>query len=308
MTERSGRIGPAGSVGDLLRRPATALTRMRRVVRRATARVPRDPVIVLGNQKSGTSAIAGLLGLAADVPARIDIPRANKRGQWRPLAEGRLDFDGLVRGNREAFAHRIVKEPNLTLFADDVLRRFPAARLVFVVRDPRDNVRSILNRLGLPGDREELPAGTVAGLPDSWPLVVDGRWIGIDGDTYVDRLAGRWNRMVDTWRRHRERMILVRYEDFMVDRVAAIERLAESVGLPVRRDVSTDVDRRFQPPGDRGVRWLDFFGAANLERIEGRCREGMEELGYAASDRGPGPADAGGAGTGGMEDRPCASR
>jgi hypothetical protein len=254
--------------------------RCRRVVRRWTARIPDAPVFVLGNQKSGTSAIASLLGLATGLDARIDLPRANRRRMYPAITRGELGFDRFIRLNRESFAHGIVKEPNLTPLLEPLLARFPRSPVVFVVRDPRANLRSILQRLGLPCDIEDLSDERIVATPGSWPLVLDGRWLGIDGETVIDQLAGRWMLLLETFRRHRDRVVLLRYEDFMIDRREATEALAGRLGLPVRHDVSAEVDRAFQPRGDASVSWRTFFGDRNLTRINDRCRAGMVELGY----------------------------
>lgn len=262
-------------------RPRTSLvSRLARVARRATARVPDAPVFVVGNQKSGTSAVAGLLGLATDLPACIDLPRANRRRMYLPLHAGEFGMDRFIALNRESFAHPIVKEPNLTPFLGPLLERFPRSPVVFVVRDPRDNLRSILQRLDLPGDAEDLPAERIAATPGSWPLVLDGRWLGIAGDTAIEQLAGRWSHLVDVWRFFRDRIELLRYEDFMRDRRGCIESLAGRLGLEVRSDIAGEVDRPFQPRGDASVGWRTFFGQRNLDRIIADCRRGMEELGY----------------------------
>jgi MoaA/NifB/PqqE/SkfB family radical SAM enzyme len=43
------------------------------------------------------------------------------------------------------------------------------------------------------------------------------------------------------------------------------------------------LDVQFQPAGDKGVRWDDFFGPANLAAIERICGSRMAELGYKTS-------------------------
>ena len=45
-------------------------------------------------------------------------------------------------------------------------------------------------------------------------------------------------------------------------------------------DVQDELDRPFQPAGDRSVTWIDFFGPQNLARIESICGEEMRALGY----------------------------
>jgi len=169
-------------------------------VRDAMARPAGDPVFVLGNQKSGTTAIAALLGLATGEPATLDLRRETRHDFYRRITSGEVHFDRLVRRNALDFSRRIVKEPNLTLFYPQLRRRFPAARFAFVLRDPRDNIRSILDRVELPGDLQRLEPGRLAHVDPGFALVMDGTWCGItSGGHYVDKLAARWNACLDVY-------------------------------------------------------------------------------------------------------------
>jgi hypothetical protein len=42
------------------------------------------------------------------------------------------------------------------------------------------------------------------------------------------------------------------------------------------------VDQQFQPKGDRGISWNDFFAPESLNAIERICRAEMDLLGYEA--------------------------
>jgi hypothetical protein len=252
------------------------------------ARPDPMPVFVLGNQKSGTSAIAALLGLATGLSTAVDLRREMERQTWLRLRRGDLSFGRFVRRNGLDFSCSIVKEPNLTFFCDELLTHFPAARFVFVLRDPRDNVASILDRLGIPGDLEVLADEHRGGVDPGSELVLDGHWLGIEaGAHYVDRLAARWNACADVYLTRPRDLMLVRYEDFLADKVGAIERLAVRLGLEVQHDVGARVDEPFQPAGTRSPDWATFFGEDNLRRIERICCERMQDLGYAMSDEGP---------------------
>ena len=50
--------------------------------------------------------------------------------------DGQIDFQDMVRRHRFYFSTELIKEPNMTFFADRVLTAFPQARYVFIVRDP----------------------------------------------------------------------------------------------------------------------------------------------------------------------------
>jgi hypothetical protein len=107
--------------------------------------------------------------------------------------------------------------------------------------------------------------------------------MGLEGENYIDLLAERWKRAAAIYRENRDAMDLVRFEDFLDDKVRVICRLAETLDLEPVRDISDKVDVQFQPRGNRDVSWLEFFGAHNLRRIERICCHEMAELGYATS-------------------------
>lgn len=270
-----------GSPGLRLR-----LYRMRESLRdtwRAMRSTPHaDPVLVLGTQKSGTSAIAGLLGIATRLPATIDLRRDFERPLAPAVAAGRCTFARFLRRHAEAFSNPIVKDPNLTFLLPRILDRWPDARLVFVRRDPVQTVRSVLDRLGIPGDLEALEAASLESVPPGWRCVLDSRWcerLAPDGDRsrgplhYVEELARRCllaDRVASRSLASRsDRTIEVRYEAFRDDKIASIGSLAERLGLELRdRDaLAAAVDRPFQPAGRAaGVDPERFFGA-NLARL-----------------------------------------
>lgn len=157
---------------------------------------------------------------------------------------------------------------------------FPRARFVFVLRDPRDNIRSILNRLKIPGNLPQLTDQYRESLPTAWELIVDMRWLGASGEHYIEWLAERWNLTTDVFLRYQDRMLLSTYEEFLQDKHGEIERLVQSLGLKPVKDIMSKIDVQFQPAGNRNVKWLDFFGSANLDRIEQICAERMRLLNY----------------------------
>lgn len=244
------------------------------------------PLFVLGNQKSGTTAIAALLARATGKSVTLDLTREVWTPTYFQIPCGALSFDDFVDRNRWGFSREIVKEPNLTLFHPELEGRFPGASYLFVVRDPRDNIRSMLNRLKIPGDLDVLPDGAVSTAnPEStpgWVHVFEGDWRGIGGSHYIDRLAHRWRFCFELYRSHAADMTLCRYEDFAIDKLATIARLAEALGYPVVRDVSDRLDVQYRHRGDNSQSWTGFFGQENLARIESICAEGIEKMGYPA--------------------------
>jgi hypothetical protein len=254
--------------------------RMDRVGREWLATVNESPVLVLGNQKSGTTAIAVLLAERTGQSVTWDLSIGHD-ALLTDIHGGTAPIDDLVDEEVLAFSHDVIKDPNLTLLFEPLKERFPQARFAMIVRDPRDNIRSILDRLDLPGDRTQLTGEERASLPEGWRRVINGDDFGVVGDTYIDRLAERWTRMARTYLDNASDFALIRYEDFLDGKVSAIDSLASRLGLPIENPIQDQVDRQFQPRGQRrDVDWLSIYGERNLERIERRCGKAMQALGY----------------------------
>ncbi|HDQ41846.1 MAG TPA: sulfotransferase, partial [Desulfonatronum sp.] len=184
------------------------------------------------------------------------------------------------RRNRLDFSRKIIKEANLTPFYDQLTTRFPLARFVFIVREPVDNIRSLLNRWDLPGDKKHLSAKEMREIKKSWHILFNGEWLGLNGDGYIEMMAERWRYLADIYLKNSERMALIRYEDFRADKQNAIKALAKKLDLPAENDISGLLNVQFQPRGRRDTNLAEFFGAENLRTIERICGRHMEQLGY----------------------------
>lgn len=287
----SGCSGVPALVSEADQTPKVALVRTflgaakrkaRRLYHRAASLVARPnplAIIGIGNQKSGTTAIVALLARHTNSSVTLDLPGIAGEVKVR-LKAGEVSFESFVRRNASELSRDIIKEPNLTFFYNELKRTFPRARYLMIVRDPRQNIRSILNRLQLPGDLEWLDREWMARVHPNWKADIDGKWLGLTGANYIEVLAARWNLSADVYLNHRDEMVLVRYEDFDAAKAAVITDLARRLELPAKRDITGEVDRQYQPRGDRGVPLNTFFGPKNLERIVRCCSERMAQFGY----------------------------
>ena len=273
---------------DLVRRRARlGSLRLRRGVRGLAARPREAPVFVLGHQKSGTSAVAALLAELTGSSAAIDLFEETRSPAIDRVVRGEMSLERYLRRNRLDFSRQIVKEASLTFLYPQLAARFPGARFVFVVREPLANLKSVLDRLGLPGDLERLSEEQLAAMPPGWRLVFDPGWLGLPAGSPVELLAGRWRRCAETYLASPHSFHLVRYDDFRAAKLTTLEALAGELGLEPRNDISARLDVQFQPAGDRSVPPERFFGAAVRERVERICGEPARRLGYRVVDLPP---------------------
>ncbi|WP_299412680.1 sulfotransferase [Acaryochloris sp. IP29b_bin.148] len=251
----------------------------RRFLQTYTSRIYPNPIIILGHAKSGTTAIAKLLGEVSGKSVTIDpIFRIDPEGVLNhQLFNRELALSTLVQSYKFYFSTPLWKDPKLTFFYDELRQFFPSATYIFVIRDPRDTIRSFLNRRGIPGDLDNLPspleekAGGIARLPI------------VAGNNYIERLANRWNCATDVYLNHPDDFCLVRYEDFCLDKPGTIASLAKKVGLHPTNDLAGHLNKQYQPKGNHAVSWSKFYKSSHLHSIETICKERMDHFNYQVS-------------------------
>src|SRR5699024_10989030 len=118
--------------------------------------------------------------------------------------------------------------------------------------------RSILNRLGLPGDRQVVE---ISEVHPNWRSKFPNK-----GNGYIRDLANLWMKannqddyMFD------KRCKLVKYEDFKKDKENFIKDLSKQLSLPAKRSIADVMDKPFQPRGKSNVNLKKFYGPKNTE-------------------------------------------
>lgn len=236
-----------------------------------------DFVLVLGNQKTGSTAIAELLGSLGRLRVATDIhplqsPDARVRDDPASVAR-------MIQRMRYYFRRDLVKENELTPATSALLEVLPRVRPVYVVRHPTHNIRSILDRVGLPGHPQ--PLDEIELSDGGWQSIVSSRFLGIEAHDHITSLAKRWNYMATIYQRHQDRLHLVRYEDFMADKLKTIHTLADRLGIENCQDIEPLLNISFQPRGaHRSIAPNEFFSEEALSIITQQCSEGMKALNY----------------------------
>lgn len=247
------------------------------------AQVNPHAVFLLGSPKSGTTAIARLLANATQQSLTPDFLRAIPRADLQQrLVSGDLPFETFIEQYKYEFSNDIIKEPFLSFFTPPLMQHFPEAQYVFIVRDPHQNIRSILNRLGIPGNLDALNYKDFPALDKTpvWKLAFNSEIFGYTSRNYIEAMAQRWDYAADLYRQYEDRITLIRYEDFIQDKAAVIRRLSEMLGLPYHNDISDQVDKQYQPKGNRSIDPKDFFGAENYKLIAESTAENSKYFGY----------------------------
>lgn len=239
------------------------------------------PVIIVGNQKTGSTAIASLLATATGNTISQDFLYSLTPSGQELLFKKKIPFDLFLRRNKSHFSSKIIKELDLIFCIDQVLSYFPEGKFVCILRDPRDNIRSILNRLNLPGNLNHLSEVYLNALPNNvWREMLKGTIYGTEGKFYIETLSKRWHWIINQYEKYQSHITLLRYEDFVSDKKSCIHQIAEQMDLEVINDIHDFIDIQYQPKGNNNVSWEVFFGKQNLEVIEKICKSKMQDYGY----------------------------
>lgn len=232
----------------------------------------RDAIFVFGMQKAGTSAIAGLLAESTGLSVTIDTEYL-----WDPymtkLMEGELSLEDHITSKSHPFSKDIIKEPEATYIIDKVDECFELDKYVYVIRNPYQNIRSILNRLNLPGNKSKV---NLSSIPTAWKRLFPS-----NGNDYIKDLAKLWVKAYNNKEYiESESCVLVKYEDFVEDKETFIEELGNDLDLNSENDISHIVDHQFQPKGNSKCDLHDFFGEKNYKIISGICGSLMRRFDY----------------------------
>jgi len=251
-------------------------------IRCINSKVSPCPIFILGNQKSGTSAIASLLGELISKKTAIDLFYSGFKYKylirWK---KKKLTTKEFINKNKLEFSSDIIKEPHLSVFYKELKKEYPKSKYIIIIRNPFDNIRSILDRLNVNGKQKELSVIDKKKFFFSWNLLLDNKWIGGFETQYIEVLAERWNIITDYYLNNKEDIILIKYEDFLSNKESVIRRLAKQLGISAKNNITNILDKQYQPKGrKKNINLLEFFGKENYNKINYLCKKRMQKLGY----------------------------
>ena len=252
------------------------------IIKSANTRIKKNPIFILGNQKSGTTVIASLLGKLSNTNTSIDLFYSGFRYKnflkWK---KGEISTKKFINLNKLDFSSDIIKEPHLTVFYNSLKEFYPESKFVFIVRNPIDNIRSILDRLNIKGNKSTLNNNDKKNIFHAWKLVFDNAWIGGKNNNYIENLASRWNLLFNIYKKNSDNIILIKYEDFIENKLGCIQELSKKLELDEINEIKHLVNKQFQSKGkNKDQDTLSFFGGENHNIILKICGKNMSKLGY----------------------------
>lgn len=120
---------------DPTRSWVTKRYQLRELWRRKTAKLNPQPILIFGNQKSGTSAITALLAEATGLTYTIDI-LCRYPGLEESLLYDRTNFEEMIARARYYFSKNIIKDPSFTFFLSGSLLPFSPSATRFCIARP----------------------------------------------------------------------------------------------------------------------------------------------------------------------------
>ena len=241
-----------------------------------------SPIFILGNQKSGTSAIAALLGKMSKKETSVDLLYSGFYYKlFKKWKEKKISTKRFIQMNQLDFSNSIIKEPHLSVFYDELKKEYNQAKFVMIIRNPYNNIRSILDRLKIKGKKTRLNYKDRRKIFHSWNLLFNNKWIHGKRTHYIECLAERWNIITEIYLNNKDNIVLIRYEDFLKDKTNTINQLCKDLEIDNKSDISEYLHKQYQPRGkNKDMPLNKFFSEDNYQRITKICKENIEKLGY----------------------------
>ncbi|MBN8697653.1 MAG: sulfotransferase domain-containing protein [Bacteroidetes bacterium] len=242
------------------------------------AKPSETPVIIMGHQKTGTTAIAALLGKATEKEVSIDpFYRTPKKHIVLPkLYENKLLLSDYIRSNAYLYRPQIIKDPEFVFFYKELKEIYTDSKFVFIIRNPFDNIKSILDRLKIPGDIDDFNETLFPEVMNTWDWMelLRGDLSNVKGNNIIETLALRWVFCANLYLNNKNDFILVKYEEFREDKIGIINNLIENINDEIKQDISSIMNKQFQPKGENSsISPQFFFSKKNYDIIAEICEK-----------------------------------
>lgn len=230
-----------------------------------------NATLLLGLNKSGTTVTIHLIAHRAGLTFTDD-PTYKIGGFDNVLNKGR-SLKSYLDENSYMFSKEIIRFPIEPRSLACAKSFFNMDKYIVTVRNPINNIKSILSRLGIGGKLEELDTNNLNFHKD-WVYMLTRK------ENYIASLAQCW---VDAYDQDlifdENKSIIFKYEDFMSDKIGYITKKVIELGYEPKNDIQSLIDIQFQPKGT-GKANNDFFSKKNLEIVKNMTGNLASKFGY----------------------------
>lgn len=242
-----------------------------RILRNYLYRPNPNATLLFGLHKSGTSAAIKLIAFRAGISFFDDFPY--RLGDWDDVMKGNLKLISYVNKHSYAFSRELIRYPIEPKAIDLATSFFKMNKYIVTVRNPIDNIKSILSRLKIRGDLNELNVSKLD-CHSNWLKMLSKR------DNYIDSLIQCWLEAYDQleWI-NSNHCVLFKYEDFVKDKKGYITDKVIELGYKPKKSIDHFVEIQYQPKGTN-VSNREFFGRKNLEKIISAIHSLAFQYGY----------------------------
>ena len=230
-----------------------------------------DAILLFGMDRSGLTVAFNLIASRAGLTFPDDFT-SHLRG-WENVLKGNYDFFDYLKKNSYAFSKAIIRfemDSESVKFARSF---FKMEKYIITIRNPIDNIKSILLRLKIPGNLESLDVNS---------LNFHREWMNMftKSENYIESLIVSWKELYDQPELiNSHQSIIFKYEDFLKDRESYVTSKVIELGLKPVKSIDRLINIRYQPIGNQ-ISNLEFFGNKNLERIYSATYDIAEKFGY----------------------------
>lgn len=227
-------------------------------------------VCVIGCERSGTSAVSRLLSVGSGYSLLDDPPES-----WYSYPVIYWQGHGLsLKLWWKLRKYHIVKVPGFATILPYLKKRFVGNfTALYCIRDPRDVVASVLERLEQGGYS---------------PLFTDVTWLGIQVADRVEAISWRWRKYLECalhYRRRGGKVVFIKYEDFCHDRLGALLKCAERLNISfhsskVRPLLETQFGKNWDKTIRGAGRWQNDLDEFDVQKTTGICGDLMRAWDY----------------------------
>lgn len=228
-------------------------------------------LLIVGCERSGTTAIAKLLSKGSKLSLLNDPPES-----WYiyPL----INIVG-IRGFSfklllQIWKHKIVKVPGFATILPELRKVHPKSfKIVYMVRDPRDNFSAIKERLS----------------HDLNGLYLNVHFLNINGKSVCENISYRWNTYLNLAQdysiKYRNDVLFVRYEDFLIDKVSVLNEIAEFSSISIDLNlIINDLDKQISKGWSKKIggskRYKKDLTIEEIDIVEKITKKNMIKFNY----------------------------